>query len=373
MAVPFFVIAAVFIRGGGMARALIDLAVAWVGRLPAGLPIAAVVATALFAAINGSSVATALAMGTLVVPEMIERGYTRRFAVGLTAAAGTLGILIPPSMPLVLYGLVAEVSIPRLFLAGVVPGLLQMLLFALVIVVTARAHGGRPEPFAGWGRFARTNAAAVPALAVPLIILGGIYGGFVTVTEAAALSAAVALLVSLLVYRALRLGEVPALLVEGMARTSAILVIVVGAVLLSHWITRAGLARDLVEWVGAFDLEPWQFLLAMCAILLLLGTILEGIAIILITLPLTLPIVHALGIDPIHYAIVVTIAIELALLTPPVGLNIFVMAEVSRAPVGEVIRGTLPFLGAMLCLLIAVVFFPVIATGLPDLVLGPSR
>jgi len=373
MAIPFFVIAAGFIRGGGMARALIDMSAAWVGRLPGGVPIAAVVATGIFAAINGSSVATALAMGTIIVPEMLKRGFDRSFALGLTAAAGTLGILLPPSMPLVVYGLMAETSVPRLFLAGVVPGLLQMLLFSLLILVMARNRGGRSEPFAGWRHFGKANLNAVPALVVPVVVLGGIYGGIVTVTEAAALSAAVALLISFLVYRSLRLIEIPEILVDSMARAAAILVIVAGALVLSYWITRSGLATDLVRWITAFDLEPWQFLLIMCGILLLMGTILEGYAIILITLPLTLPILNALDIDKVHYAIIITIAIELALLTPPVGLNLFVMAEVARAPVSEVMRGVLPFLGMMLVLLLLVVFFPGLATWLPDLVLGPAR
>ena len=373
MAVPFFVLAAGFIQGGGVARALIDMAYVWVGRMPGGIPLAALFATAIFAAINGSSVATALAMGAVVVPEMQQRGYSRQFALGLTASAGTLGILIPPSMPLVIYGILAEASIPRLFLAGIVPGLVQIALFAAIIVFTARRHGGRGEPFPGWRRFTQANVHAIPALLVPVIVLGGIYGGLVTVTEAAALSAAVALLVSLFVYHALRWRQVPAILSDSISRTAAILVIVAGAVLLSHWITRSGLPVDLVRWVSGYNLSALQFLLIITGILLVLGMFLEAFAIILITVPLTLPILAALKIDTVHYAIVLTIAIEIAMLTPPVGLNLFVIAEVARAPVAEVMRGTLPFLGAMLVLLALVIFFPGLATWLPNLVLGPGR
>lgn len=373
MAVPFFVLAAGFIQGGGVARALIDMAYVWVGRASGGIPLAALLATGVFAAINGSSVATALAMGTVVVPEMTQRGYSRKFALGLTAAAGTLGILIPPSMPLVIYGILAEASIPRLFLAGVVPGLLQMALFAAIIGCTARRHGGRGEPFPGWKRFAHANFSALPALTVPLIVLGGIYGGFVTVTEAAALSAAVALFVSLFVYRAMRSRDIAGFLVDGISRTSAILVIVAGAVLLSHWLTRSDLPSDLVRWVGSLNISALQFLLLMSLILLAMGTILEAFAMILITVPLTLPILATLGIDKVHYAIILTITIEIAMLTPPVGLNLFVMAEVAKAPISEVIGGMMPFLAAMLVLLLLIIFFPVIATWLPDLVLGAAR
>ncbi|MDP2063055.1 MAG: TRAP transporter large permease [Phaeovulum sp.] len=373
MAVPFFVIAAGFIQGGGIARALILMAASWIGRLPGGIPLAALAATAMFSAISGSSVATVLAMGTMVVPEMLERGYKRPFALGVTAAAGTLGILIPPSMPMVIYGLMSETSIPRLFLAGVVPGAIQVGLFSLVIMVMARGQGGKPIPFPGWPELARANLAALPALAVPLIVLGGIYGGFVTVTEAAALSAAVALLVSVFVYRSLKLSAVPEVLVQGISRTAAILLIIAGANLLSLWLTRDGLAVRLAELVMGLELSATQFLFVMAGILLVLGTVLEGYSIILITLPLTVPILHALGIDTVQYAIVMIVGIEIAMLTPPVGLNLFVMAEVAKAPVTEVQRGMLPFLAAMIILWITVILVPQLSTGLPDMLLGAAR
>lgn len=373
MAVPFFVLAAGFMQGGGVARALINMAHVWVGRIPGGIPLAALLATGVFAAINGSSVATALAMGTVIVPEMQKRGYSRQFAMGLTASAGTLGILIPPSMPLVIYGILVEASIPRLFLAGVVPGLIQMALFAVIIIFSARRHGGGSEPFPGWRVFGHANVSAIPALMVPVIVLGGIYGGLVTVTEAAALSAAVALIVSFFVYRALRARDIPTILSEGMARTASILVIVAGAVLLSHWITRSGLPADLVRWVSGLKLNAWQFLLIITGVMLLLGMFLEAFAIILITVPLTLPILTAMDISKIHYAIILTLSIEIAMLTPPVGLNLFVMADVAKAPVTEVFRGTISFLCAMVLLLGFVIFFPELTMWLPDLVLGPSR
>jgi len=373
MAVPFFVIAAGFIQGGGIARALIDMASTWIGRLPGGIALSALAATALFAAISGSSVATVLAMGTMVVPEMLQQGYRRPFALGLTAAAGTLGILIPPSMPMVVYGLVSETSIPRLFLAGVVPGLLQVALFAVVVMVMARRQGARTVPFPGWRAAGRANLHALPALAVPVIVLGGIYGGFVTVTEAAALSAAVALLVSLFVYRSLSLVEIPDVLVQGITRTAAILLIIAGADLLSGWMTRDGLAVHLAAFATGLDLTPTGFLFVLAGVLLVLGMVLEGYAIILITVPLTLPILDGLGIDRVHYGIVMVIGIELAMLTPPVGLNLFVMAEISRAPVTEVQRGLLPFFAAMLVLWTAVILWPELSTALPDRVLGVAR
>lgn len=372
MAVPFFVMAAALMQGGGVAKALIDLSAAWVGRLPGGIPIAAVLATALFAAINGSSVATALAMGTLVVPALLERGYALRFALGLMATAGTLGILIPPSLPLIIYALISETSVLRLFLAGVVPGLLQAAMLCLYVLVIARRLGGRSEPFPGWRSFGATNVAALPALSIPVIVLGGIYGGVVTITEAAALSAAAALVVALFFYRTMKARQVPSAILDAMERTTAIVVIVAGAALLSYWIARSTIASQLVAIVTHLNLEAWEFLLIMNLILLILGMFLEGIAIQLITVPLTLPILAALGIDKIHYAIMLTITIEIAMLTPPVGLNLFVMANITKAPITEVIRGVAPFLLLMILLLALVTFVPALSTYLPDLVLGKA-
>lgn len=368
MAVPFFVLAAAFIRGGGIAKALIDVSAAWLGRLPAGLPLAALAATGIFAAINGSSVATAMAMGSVAIPALVERGYPRQFAVGLTAAAGTLGILLPPSLPLVIYGLISETSIPRLFLAGVVPGLMLLAMFMVVAVVASSRLGMKAEPFAGWPAFGRANLSALPALTIPVVVLGGIYGGFVTVTESSALAAILSLAISLLVYRAITARDVAPLLLSGMSQTAAVLIIVSGASLLSYWISRSGLPADVVRWVIGMNLAPWQFLVLMTLVLIALGTVLEAYATILMTVPVTLPILDALGIDRIHYAIIVVITIEIGLLSPPVALNLFVVSEVSKAPMGEVIRGTIPYLAAMLVMLALLIFFPQIALWLPGAV-----
>lgn len=370
MAVPFFVLAAAFIRGGGIAKALIEVAAAWLGRLPAGLPIAALAATGVFAAINGSSVATAMAMGSVAIPALVERGYPRQFAVGLTAAAGTLGILLPPSLPLVIYGLIAETSIPRLFLAGVVPGLLMLGMFMVVAFLASRRLHMTPEPFPGWRDFGQANIAALPALTIPVLVLGGIYGGFVTVTESSALAAVLSLAISILVYRVIRMREVPALLTGGMSQTAAVLIIVAGATLLSYWISRSGLPADVVRWVVGLNLEAWQFLVLMTIVLIALGTVLEAYATILMTVPLTLPILDALGIDRVHYAIIVVVTIEIGLLSPPVAMNLFVVSEVSKAPIGEVMRGVMPYLIAMLLLLALLIVFPQIALWLPNAVFG---
>lgn len=369
VAVPFFLLAAVLMRGGGVARALFEAAITWIGWLPGGLALAGIAATALFAAINGSSVATAMAMGSLLVPMMVEKGYKPGFAMGLTAAAATLGILIPPSLPMILIDLIAEVSIPRLFLAGVVPGLLQAALFAAYVLLVARRVGGAPMPLATRGNFLRANLQALPALAIPAVILGGLYGGFVTLTEAAVLGAVVSLVVVVLAYGPRSPRTLGGFFVEAIDRTAVVVVIVIGASLLSAWIIRSGLPQDLARLVVESGLKPWQFLLILNVILLVMGMFLEGVAIILIVVPVVAPVIRQIGIEPEHFAVVVVINIELALLSPPIGLNLFVMSNVAGRPVGEVLRGTLPFFLLMLGLLVLVTLVPQVSTWLPSVVM----
>jgi len=370
LAVPFFVMAAQFMERGGIAKSLIAMAEAWLGWLRGGLALTCVGATTVFAAVSGSSVATALAMATILVPAMLARGYDRPFAVGVVGASGTLGILIPPSIILVIYGLIAEASIPRLFLAGIIPGLLQGALFAAFILFYAhRKQLPRTAP-PTLKEFAQANLAALPAVLIPVVIFVGIYGGYATIAEAAGLAAFLAIFVSLVVYRGCTLREVIPITAVALRRSAAIIMIVVAALLFGHWLTETRMPVKLVEFVTAIDLEAWQFLIIMSAIMLILGTVLEGLSIVLITVPLVLPLLHQFNIDPVHYAIIVVINIEMAMLTPPVGLNLFVLSSVSKAPVSEVIKGILPFLGLMAILLLAVTFVPALSLFLPAVILN---
>ncbi len=370
ISVPFFILSAVLMQGGGLARVLFDAALAWIGWIRGGLAISGVAATAVFAAITGSSAATTMAMGTLLVPLMEEKGYKPSFAMGLTAAAGTLGILIPPSLPMILFGLIAEESIPRLFLGGVIPGLMQAGLFASYIFFVADKVGGRAEPRVGRREFVRTNIYAFPAYLIPIVVLGGIYGGFVTLTEAAVLGVLCALIAVLFIYRTARLRDIPKMLTEAVDRTSVIVLIIMGATLVSAWIIKSGVPQAFAANIIEADLKPWQFLLIMNVCLLILGMFLEGVAIILIVLPVVFVVVRELGIDMTHFAVVMVINIELALLSPPIGLNLFVMSNVTGRPVSQVLRGTIPFFLIMLVLLMLVTFLPALSTWLPNLVLG---
>lgn len=368
LAVPFFVLAAQFMERGGIAKSLVDMAEAWLGWLRGGLAITCVGATTVFAAVSGSSVATALAMATILVPTMLARGYDRPFALGVVGASGTLGILIPPSIILVIYGLIAEASIPRLFLAGIIPGLIQGFLFSVFILIYAHRNKLPRRKALPFRTFAKANLTAIPALLLPVVIFVGIYGGYATIAEAAGLAAFLAIVVSLVVYRGCSLQDVLPITSVALRRSAAIIMIVVAALLFGHWLTETRLPVKLVEFVTDIDLKAWQFLLVISIVMLVLGMVLEGLSIVLITVPLVLPLLQQYNIDPVHYAIIVVINIEMAMLTPPVGLNLFVLSGVSKAPVSEVIRGILPFLALMALLLIAVMFIPELSLFLPELV-----
>jgi C4-dicarboxylate transporter DctM subunit len=247
MALPLFVMAAAFMRLGGVAKALVDLAAAWLSGLPGSLGLVTVVACTLFAAVCGSSVATALAMGTILIPAMLERGYPRSFALGVVGASGTIGIVIPPSLPLVLYGIVAEQSVPRLFLAGILPGLLQAAAFFFWVLYEARRRKFPVEPPLPFRERTRVTLSALPALLVPFVVMVGIYGGFVTVTEAAALSAVVALCVSLIFYRGFHWSETLSVIAIGLRSAASIMLIIATALAVGHWLTESGVPASLVD------------------------------------------------------------------------------------------------------------------------------
>ena len=370
MSVPFFVIAATFMQRGGVAGALVDFAGAWTGRLRGGLGLVCVFGCTIFAAISGSSVATALAMGTILVPAMLSRNYERPFALGVVGASGTLGILIPPSLAFILYAIIAEESVPRLFLAGVVPGLIQAGIFALYVMWYTRRHNYPREKALSREEFVRVNLRALPALAVPVIIAVGIYGGVVTITEAAAFAALVTLIVSATVYKGFSWRESISVMGDAMKSGATILLIVATALVFGHWMTEAGGPARIVKFIVGNDFSAWQFLLAINGILLILGMFLEGASIMLITLPLLIPVLKPLGIDPVHFAVIIVINLELALITPPVGLNLYVLCGITKAPMSEAIKGITPFIVLLAGLLIVATYVPELSLWLPNLVYG---
>jgi C4-dicarboxylate transporter DctM subunit len=370
MSLPLFVMAATFMRVGGIAKALVDLAAAWLGGLPGSLGLVTVVACTLFAAICGSSVATALAMGTILIPAMLARGYPRSFVLGVVGASGTIGIVIPPSLPLILYGIVAEQSVPRLFLAGIFPGLLQAAAFFVWVLFESRRRNFPAEPVLPLRERVRVTLSALPALLVPFVVMTGIYGGFVTVTEAAALAAVVSLGVSLFCYRGFHWSETLPIVASGLRSAASIMLIIATALAVGHWLTGSGVPGRLVEFLLSHHYATWQFLLAINALLLLLGCFLEVTATLLLVLPILAPALGRMGVDPVHFSIIFTHNMEIGLVHPPVGLNLFVLSSIAAAPMGEAIRGILPFLVLLLIVLAIIIFVPVLTLWLPEAVFG---
>jgi C4-dicarboxylate transporter DctM subunit len=370
MSLPLFVMAAAFMRRGGVAQALVDLSAAWLGGIKGSLGLVAVVSCALFAAISGSSVATALAMGTILLPAMIERGYPRSFALGVLGASGTIGVVIPPSLALILYGIVTEQSVPRLFLAGILPGVLQASAFFVWVLWYARRKNFPAEPPLPAAERLRVTWRGLPAMAVPAVVLTGIYGGFMTVTESAAMAAVTSLLVSLLVYRGFRWTQTLDVIAEALSSAGVIMLIIATALVFGHWMTGSGVPARIVEFTTHQGFSTWEFLLAMNVMLLVIGCFLEVVSTLLLVMPILAPVLMPLGIDPVHFGIIFTHNMEVGLVHPPVGLNLYVLSTISDAPIGEVIRGILPFLVILLLVLGLITYWPEMTLWLPDLVFG---
>ena len=368
MSLPLFVMAAAFMRRGGVAQALVDLSTAWLGGVKGSLGLVAVVSCALFAAISGSSVATALAMGTILLPAMLARGYPRGFSLGVIGASGTIGVVIPPSLALILYGIVTEQSVPRLFLAGILPGLLQAAAFFLWVLYYAHRKDFPVEPAMPFRERLRVTVRALPAMAVPFVVLTGIYGGFMTVTESAAMAAVTSLVVSLVVYRGFPWTQTLEVIAEALSSAGVIMLIIATALVFGHWMTGSGVPAKLVEFAVAQHLRTWEFLLAMNLLLLIIGCFLEVVSTLLLVMPILAPVLVPLGVDPVHFGIIFTHNMEVGLVHPPVGLNLFVLSTISDAPIGEVIRGILPFLVILLIVLGIITYVPWITLWLPDYV-----
>lgn len=366
LAIPFFVLAGTLMTSGGTARRMIDFANALVGHFPGGLAMAALLACAFFAAVSGSSPATVVAVGSIMIAGMARSGYTREFASGLICSAGTLGILIPPSIVLVVYGAVTETSIGDLFLAGILPGLLLTIVLMAVVGVAAHRRKLPRQPRASLPQVLRAGRDAAWGLALVAVILGGIYLGAFTPTEAAAVSAVYALVVAVLVYRDLRLADVARVLKESAATTSMLMFIIANAYLFAFVLTTEQVPQAASAWIIDLGLPPWGFLLAINVLMLIAGNFMEPTSILLILAPIVFPIALELGIDPVHLGILMTVNMEIGLVTPPVGLNLFVTAGVAGLPMTSVIRASAPWLLVLVSFLIVITYVPAVSLVLPE-------
>jgi C4-dicarboxylate transporter DctM subunit len=344
---------------------MIDFANPLVGHNRGGLAKSALLACAHIAAVSGSTPATVVAVGTIMIGGMVASGYRREFAAGLICSAGTLGILIPPSITLVVYGAVTETSIGALFIAGFLPGLILTLALMTFVAIRARRENLPRLPRASLAEVMRTGREATWGLLLIVVILGGIYLGAFTPTEAAAVAAVYALVVAVFVYRDIGLRDVPKVLVDSARVTSMLMFIIANAFLFAFVLTTEQIPQNLSSWIIDLGLPPWAFLLALNVLMLLAGNFMEPASVILILAPIMFPIAVALGVNPVHLGIIMTVNMEIGLITPPVGLNLFVTAGVAGMRVGEVMRAALPWLMVLLGMLILVTYVPQISLAFP--------
>lgn len=358
MAIPGFIFAGVIMTKGGISKYLIECLRSWVGHLSGGMAIVTILACMIFSAISGSSPATAAAIGSIMIPAMIEAGYSKRYSMGLVAAAGTLGILIPPSLSLILYGAVTNTSIGDLFIAGAIPGIfLGSVLIVLAIFYAKRQNFGKLEK-SSWETRWKTTRKAVWAGLLPIIIFYSIYGGIATPTEASVIASVYAIVVAVFIYREISWSDVKPILTETVQLTSMIFMIIAAAIIFGLYLTNNQIPQEIANWIVAGNFNKWTFLLMVNLLLFILGTFLEGVAIILITMPLFFPILAQMGINPIHFAIIVTVNLELAMITPPVGLNLFVVSGIADEPIEEMIKAIIPFIFVMILVLAIVIVWP---------------
>ena len=370
LAVPFFILAGTFMTTGGVARRMIAFANALVGHYRGGLAMAALLASAFFAAVSGSAPATVVAVGSVMIVGMVKSGYTKKFAAGVICNAGTLGILIPPSLVMVVYGAVTESSIGRLFIAGILPGIVLTIVMMLTIMVIAYRLDLPRQEKADFKTVRRTFREAIWGLLLVVIILGGIYAGIFTPTEAAAVSAVYAFFIAVFVYRDITIKHVPDVLVEAGKITVMLMFIIANAFVFAFLLTTMQIPQAASEFIISMNLPLWGFLLVLNILLLAAGNFMEPTSVILILTPIIFPIAMRMGIDPIHLGIFMVVNMQIGLVTPPVGLNLFVTAGVAKMSLEDTVKASLPWLGVLLAVLMLITFVPWISLVLPNLLLN---
>ncbi|MDP1530056.1 TRAP transporter large permease [Rhodoferax sp.] len=365
MAVPFFILAGNFLTHGGVAKRMIAFATSMVGHLPGGLGLSAVVACSLFAAVSGSSPATVVAIGSILIPAMVKAGYPQRFGAGVVASAGGLGILIPPSIAMVMYAVSTNSSIGALFMAGVIPGLVLASMLMLTTWWIARRNNYPKARRASWGERWKAFRESVWGLMLIFIVMGGIYSGVFTATEAAAMSAVYAFVIATFIYKDLRLSDLKRVLLSSANLSAMLLYIITNAVLFSYLLTSEQIPQSMSQWMIESGLGPIGFLLVANLLLLLAGNFMEPASIILIFAPILFPIAMSLGIDPVHFGIIMTVNMEIGMITPPVGLNLYVASGISKLGLTDMSKAVGPWLLTMLVFLMIVTYWAPLSLWLP--------
>lgn len=367
MAIPFFILAGNLMGAGGISARLVDFAKSIIGGMPGGLACTCVLTCMIFASVSGSSVATTFAIGAILIPAMIRSGYPRPFATSVQASSAELGVLIPPSIPLIIYGVSTDVSIGQLFIAGIGPGLLiGGALIAFIAVFSAlKGFGGGDR--SGRMSFGTASKRALLALLMPFVVIGGIYGGVFTPTEASAVAVFYALIVGGLVYREIKPQELPDIFRRSLISTSIIMLIIAAASLISFLISYSGAPTQIAAWMtGLFD-ERWTFLLAINVVLLIVGMFVETSAAIIVLAPIFMPIALQFGVDPVHFGLIMVVNLALGMITPPLGVNLFAACTVAKIPLDRIIGSLLPFVGVVFLCLMIVTYVPEVSLFLRDL------
>lgn len=367
MSIPFFVLAGVLMEYGGISKRLVAFANALTGHFSGGLAIVTVVTSMFFAAISGSSAATTAALGSILIPAMISRGYHKNFTGAVQSVSGELGVIIPPSIPLILYGVATETSIGDLFMAGFIPGLLIGLSLITTVFIIAKRRGYKKETRKSGKELWVAFKQSFFALLMPVIILGGIYGGYFTPTEAAGVAVAYSFIVGVLIYREIKLPKLMGIFTQSVVTTSAIMFILASAGLFGWILTREGIPQDVAQFFMGISDNPIIFLLLVNVFLLIVGMFMETNASIIILAPLLLPVAIQLGVDPVHFGIIMIVNLALGMCTPPLGINLFISAQLAKINLLQITRGMLPFYIVLLLTLFMITYIPEITMLLPDL------
>lgn len=365
MAIPFFILAGNFLTHGGVARRMINFATAMVGHWHGGLALAGVVACALFAAVSGSSPATVVAIGSIILPAMVKQGFPRKFGAGVITTSGALGILIPPSLVMVMYAVATNTSVGALFMAGVIPGLVLATLLGLTTWAIAKKNNYPRLPKASWKERARTFREAIWGLMLIVIVIGGIYSGVFTPTEAAAMSAVYAFVVAVFVYKDMPLKGVTKILLSSASMSAMLLYIITNAVLFSFVLANENIPQAIADWIVANQFGVIAFLLVTNVLLLAAGNFMEPSSIVLIMAPILFPVAMKLGIDPVHFGILIIVNMEVGMCHPPVGLNLYVASGITKMGITELTVAVIPWLLTMLGFLIVVTYWPPLSLWLP--------
>ena len=363
-AIPMFILMSEILRKANVTEILFDAVTKFVGHLPGGLAVSTVITCAIGASITGSSVANAASMSIVAAPSMINRGYDRKFTYGLIAASGTLGILIPPSIPMLLYASITEESIGKLFISGIVPGLLLVSLLCSYVILKEKFFDNKNRKIEKAKTYEKLNSLkkASPALVLPIIVVGGIYAGFFTPTEAAGVGVFFAFILGFFWYRTLSVKDIIPIFKESLYSTCMILLLIAGSMVLGHAITTLQISDQLVNMISAYDVSKIVFIMLIMILLFVLGCILEVISVIYIVLPVLYPIVEQLGINSIWFAIIFIVNMEIALITPPLGMNLYVIGGIAKRPISEIMIGSVPFVIIFLFFLLLLIFFPNLST-----------